>query len=53
MADIPLIEKPQSIVGIGIGWREPSGPEKIFFGKAYGVERDSPPDINDRITRCQ
>jgi hypothetical protein len=53
MVEVPLIEKPQSIIGIGIGWGEPSGPEKIFFRKGHGVERDSPPDAKDSITRCQ
>jgi hypothetical protein len=53
MAELPLMEKPQSIIGIGIGGREAGGPEKIFFRKVYLVERDSPPDAKDGITRCQ
>jgi hypothetical protein len=43
MADIPLIEKPQSIIGFGIGGAEPNGIEKIFLRRVDRVERDSPP----------
>ncbi len=53
MADIPLIEKSQPIIGFGIGGPEPNGFEKIFFRRGDGVESDAPPKAEDTITRCQ
>jgi len=43
MADIPLVEKPQPIIGFGIGGAETNGFEKIFLRRLDGVERDTPP----------
>jgi hypothetical protein len=53
MAEIPLIEKPQPIIGLGIGGMEPNGLEKILLRRGDGLERDTPPQAKDRITRCQ
>jgi hypothetical protein len=53
MADIPLIEKPQPIIGVGIGGGELNGLEKILLRRVDGFERETPPEAKDRITRCQ
>jgi hypothetical protein len=51
MADIPLIEQSQPIIGFGISGAEPNGFEKILFRRGDGAESDTPPQAKDRITR--
>jgi hypothetical protein len=53
MADIPLIKKPQPIIGVGMRGVALNGLEKILLRRVDGFERDPPPQGKDRITRCQ
>jgi hypothetical protein len=53
MAKIPLIKKPQPIVGVGMRGVELNGFEKILLRERDGLERDPPPQGKDKITRCQ
>jgi hypothetical protein len=53
MADIPLIKKPQPVIGVGVGRVELNSLQKILLRRVAGFERDPAPQGKDRITRCQ